>query len=114
MIRDNYKDICNSLIMNDEIFYRKIGSKIDLYSYGCPPSIWDLETISNCIDQDKLEKEIIFIDKSLSSMGLDVLTESMAKANICYKEASSCKSDIENILLILNCKAVLPNEEFYY
>jgi tRNA A37 methylthiotransferase MiaB len=59
---NNYKDICNSLIMNDEIFYRKIGDKIELYSYGCPPSIWDLETISSCIDQNKLDDEIVFID----------------------------------------------------
>ena len=66
------------------------------------------------LNNSKYSQEIISIDKSLSSMGLDVLTKSMAKANICYKEASSCKSDIENILLILNCKAVLPNEEFYY
>jgi hypothetical protein len=66
------------------------------------------------LNNSKYSQEIISIDKSLTSMGLDVLTESMAKANICYKEASSCKSDIENILLILNCKAVLPNEGFYY
>lgn len=66
------------------------------------------------LNNSKYGEEIISIDKSLSSMGLDVLTKSLAKANICYKEASSCKSDIENILLILNCKAVLPNEGFYY
>ena len=65
-------------------------------------------------NNSKYSHEIISIDKSLSSMGLDVLTKSMAKANICYMKASSCKSDIENILLILNCKAVLPNEGFYY
>ena len=61
MIND-YVTYCNHLIVNDEIFYKKVGDKIELYSYGCPDSIWDLETIAHCIDQDKLDDDIIFID----------------------------------------------------
>lgn len=61
-MENNYRDVCNSFIMNDEMFYRKIGDKIELYSFGCHTSVWDLETISNCIDQNKLKNEIIFID----------------------------------------------------
>ena len=61
MIND-YVTYCNHLIVNDEVFYKKVGDKIELYSYGCPDSIWDLETIAHCIDQDKLEDDIIFID----------------------------------------------------
>ena len=59
---DDYRSYCNHLIVNDEVFYKKVGDKIELYSYGCPDSIWDLETISHCIDQDKLDDTIIFID----------------------------------------------------
>ena len=59
---DDYRSYCNHLIVNDEVFYKKVGEKIELYSYGCPDSIWDLETIAHCIDQDKLDDTIIFID----------------------------------------------------
>ena len=57
----DYVSFCNNLIVNDEIFYKKVG-KLELYSYGCPDSIWDLETIAHCIDQEKLDDTIIFID----------------------------------------------------
>jgi hypothetical protein len=53
----NYKNYCNNLMINNEIFYKKIGDKIELYSYGCSDSIWDLETISQCIDQSKLKNQ---------------------------------------------------------
>ena len=49
----DYVSYCNHLIVNDEVFYKKVGDKIELYSYGCPDSIWDLETIAQCIDQEK-------------------------------------------------------------
>lgn len=62
MMDRDYKNFCNHLIVNDEIFYKKVGDKIELYSYGCPDSIWDLETIAQCIDQEKLEDSLIFVD----------------------------------------------------
>lgn len=57
-----YIRFCNTLLINDEIFYRKFNDKIELYAYGCPDSIWDLEVIASGIDSEKLEEPIIFID----------------------------------------------------
>lgn len=57
-----YIKFCNTLLINDEIFYRKFNDKIELYAYGCPDSIWDLEVIASGIDSEKLEEPIIFID----------------------------------------------------
>lgn len=54
--------IYNSIFVNDEIFYRKYNEKIELYAYGCPDSLWDLETIASGIDISKLDKPIIIID----------------------------------------------------
>lgn len=57
-----YIKFCNTLLINDEIFYRKFNDKIELYAYGCPDSIWDLEVIASGIDSEKLKEPIIFID----------------------------------------------------
>lgn len=58
----DYQKFCNSLLINDELFYKKVNDKIELFAYGCPDSIWDLETIVEMIDINKLEKPIVFID----------------------------------------------------
>lgn len=57
-----YIKFCNTLLINDEIFYRKFNDKIELYAYGCPDSIWDLEVIASGINSEKLEEPILFID----------------------------------------------------
>lgn len=58
----NLKSLYNSLILNDEVFFEQFSEKILLFSYGCPDSIWDLETIAFNIDSSKLSTPIIFID----------------------------------------------------
>lgn len=58
----DYQKFCNSLLINDEMYYKKVNDKIELFSYGCPDSIWDLETIAHMIDIKKLEKPVAFID----------------------------------------------------
>lgn len=57
-----YQDFCNSLVINDEIFYKKISDKLEFYSYGCPDSRWDLETIIYQIDLDSINKPTILVD----------------------------------------------------
>lgn len=58
----DYQKFCNTLLINDEMYYKKVNDKIQLFSYGCPDSIWDLETIADCIDTSKLKKPVVFID----------------------------------------------------
>lgn len=57
--REEYLKLCNSLLINDEIYYKKINDNLELYSYGCPDSIYDLETIAAYLDP---KEPTIFID----------------------------------------------------
>ena len=57
--REEYLKLCNSLLINDEIYYKRISDNLELYSYGCPDSIYDLETIAAFWDP---KEPTIFID----------------------------------------------------
>ena len=59
---EQYTNICNSLVMNDSIWYKKISDNLEYYSYGCPDSRWDLETIIYQLDLDSIKEPTIFID----------------------------------------------------
>lgn len=58
----DYYTLCNSLIVNDSVFYKKISEKLEFYSYGCPDSRWDLETITGQLDLDSIKEDITIID----------------------------------------------------
>lgn len=72
---DGYRRICNSLLMNDSIWYDKISDNLEYYSYGCPDSRWDLETIIYQLDLDSITKPTILID---TCCGID-LQENISK-----------------------------------
>lgn len=58
----SYQTLCNSLTLNDSVFYKRISDKLEFYSYGCYDSRWDLETITEQINLESLKENIIIID----------------------------------------------------
>lgn len=70
-----FKDFCNSLIMNDSVFYKRINDKIEYYSYGCPDSRWDLETIINNFDLDSIKDNTIFIDTCAATEPQEIISK---------------------------------------
>lgn len=72
---NSYTDICNSLIMNDSIWYKRISDNLEYYSYGCPDSRWDLETIIYQLDLDSIKEPTVMID---TCCGID-LQENISK-----------------------------------
>lgn len=58
----SYQTLCNSLTLNDSVFYKRISDKLEFYSYGCHDSRWDLETITGQINLNSLEEDIVIID----------------------------------------------------
>ena len=58
--------------------------------------------------------KVLNAHKYFTSMGKEVIVRSIPLTSISYKVASSVKSDIENILTVLNASAKLPSDEFYY
>ena len=87
---NDYKTICNSLLMNDSIWYDKISDILEYYSYGCPDSRWDLETIVYQIDLDSVQKPTILID---TCCGIDI-QEYISKT------------------LVQNLRAIYPEKQF--
>lgn len=72
---NSYIDICNSLIMNDSIWYKRVSDNLEYYSYGCPDSRWDLETIIYQLDIDSITEPTVMID---TCCGID-LQENISK-----------------------------------
>lgn len=87
---NDYRTICNSLLMNDSIWYDKISDNLEYYSYGCPDSRWDLETIVYQIDLDSVQKPTILID---TCCGIDI-QENISKT------------------LVQNLRAIYPEKQF--
>lgn len=61
--------------MNDSIWYSRISDNLEYYSYGCPDSRWDLETIIYQLDMSSITKPTILID---TCCGID-LQENISK-----------------------------------
>ena len=72
---NSYIDICNSLIMNDSIWYKRVSDNLEYYSYGCPDSRWDLETIIYQLDIDSITEPTVMVD---TCCGID-LQENISK-----------------------------------
>lgn len=72
---NSYVDICNSLIMNDSIWYKRVSDNLEYYSYGCPDSRWDLETIIYQLDIDSITEPTVMVD---TCCGID-LQENISK-----------------------------------
>ena len=63
-------------------------------------------------NSSKYVNEILELDRVFSTMGEELLVQSLPKMDIVYKKAVDSRSQIENILSILGVQ--LPNDEFYY
>lgn len=61
-MKHDYQSYCNSILVNDEVYYRRFSDKIELYSYGCPDSMWDIESLAGFIDPSKADKPVVIID----------------------------------------------------
>lgn len=104
MRKDNYKDICNSLVMNDSIWYKRISNNLEYYSYGCPDSRWDLETIIYQLDLNSVQKPTVFVD---TCCGID-LQENISKMLV----NNLSKIHPEKQLIITGC-GVNYDRDFY-
>jgi threonylcarbamoyladenosine tRNA methylthiotransferase MtaB len=100
----NYKDMCNSLIMNDSVWYKKVTDNIEYYSYGCPDSRWDLETILGQLDLSSIKSPTIFVD---TCCGID-LQEEISKTVVRNLHAVHP----EKRLILLGC-GVNYNKQYY-
>lgn len=117
----DYQKFCNSIMVNDELYYKKVSDKIELFSYGCQDSIWDLETITEMIDEDKLEKPIVFIDtccaidlqENISKRVVDRVTRLYKDTHTIYITGCGISYDKEYYkdkgILLDNSKKFLPS-----
>ena len=101
---EQYTNICNSLVMNDSIWYKKISDNLEYYSYGCPDSRWDLETIIYQLDLDSIKEPTIFID---TCCGID-LQENISKMLV----NNLAKIHPEKHLILTGC-GVNYDRDFY-
>lgn len=96
--------MCNSLIMNDSVWYKKITNTVEYYSYGCPDSRWDLETILGQLDLAEINEPTVFVD---TCCGID-LQENISKTVVKNLHAVYPKKQ----LILLGC-GVNYDKQFY-